>query len=166
VDKSPTNYDSELRLKILRSKRDICENLKRQGILTQGTQAIMDESYVRTWEGYTSKGTEGLGLEDVRNSKDQVSSFLVALLKNYFLELSVDKVELMCDNYVKTFNRNSNFVKNIHPLEDNIADIAIVPSGSISPSPNVEVPKPEAQIKRKNRKDRKSRQVITIESPK
>jgi hypothetical protein len=36
-----------------------------------------------------------MGSED-----DQTKSFIVALLRNYFLELSVDKIELMCSGYI------------------------------------------------------------------
>jgi hypothetical protein len=54
---------------------------------------IMNESYFRTWEDFNAKGVERLDLEILGNSEDdQVSTFFVALLKNYFLELSVDKV--------------------------------------------------------------------------
>jgi len=48
---------------------------------------------------------------------------MVALLKNYFLELSVDKVEVMCEAYVKTYNANRNIVRY---QEESKEDISIV----------------------------------------
>ena len=85
--------------------------------------STMDESYIRTWEEFNAKGVNGLGLQGTRNSDDQASTFLVALLKNYFLELSVDKVEVMCEAYVKTYSANKNFVRY---QEDSKVDPSII----------------------------------------
>lgn len=96
----------------MRQKREVYDQLRRQGLLPKGTQSIMDESYVRTWEEFNSKGIQGLGLQTVRNSDDEASAFFVALLKNYFLELSIDKVELMCEAYIKSYNSNKDLMRN------------------------------------------------------
>ena len=111
--------DPDLKLKILRSKREVYDLLKRQGLLPGGTTSILDESYIRTWEDFNTKGVNGLDLQNVRNSEDQVSTFLVALLKNYFLELSVDKVELMCESYVRVFKAGKSCETIEEPKDNN-----------------------------------------------
>jgi hypothetical protein len=62
--------DPELKLKIMRQKREIYDQLRRQGLLPTGTMSTMDESYVRTWEEFNTKGPDGLGLKSIRNSED------------------------------------------------------------------------------------------------
>lgn len=106
------SVDPELKLKIMRQKREVYDQLRRQGLLPSGTMSTMDESYVRTWEEFNSKGIEGLGLQQTRNSDDQASIFFIALLKNYFLELSIDKVEIMCEAYIKSYNSSKDLIRN------------------------------------------------------
>jgi hypothetical protein len=59
--------DPEVKLQILRAKRELYDQLRRQGLLSSKTMDVMDDSYVRTWELLNKKGPQGLGLAATTN---------------------------------------------------------------------------------------------------
>lgn len=63
-----------------------------------GLTKIMDDCYLKTWNTFVEEGIEGLQVQYKSrcNDDDLTKAFMVALLRDFFLDLDVEKVELLC----------------------------------------------------------------------
>ena len=101
--KTPTigeNINGLLKLKILRQKNELFNQMKKQGLISMGSglTKIMDDCYLKTWNTFVEEGIEGLQVQYKSrcNDDDLTKAFMVALLRDFFLDLDVEKVELLC----------------------------------------------------------------------
>lgn len=68
-----------------------------------GLTKILDDCYLKTWETFVEEGVDGLNVNcRTRNNDDEETrAFMVAMLRDFFLDLSIDKVELLCQGYIE-----------------------------------------------------------------